>query len=351
MASIRQVAKEAGVSIATVSRVINGRGKVAPHLQRQVLDAVNRCDYAPSVGVRTQNSIALIYIGPFTPGSPYDSACIDGMVEAMRGTPFDLSIIDLRRDKLRGETFRQFFARKGICGAILRSTAAERNLVEALAAEPLPIVALGDHYEHASLPFVYADSSAASRQAIEHLLSLGHTRIAFAACEREDGDHGDRYEAFRTTLESRGLLHPDLIGRIPPQRMDGEKLIRNLMGMPNRPTAVFIADPLVAVGAINEAHKMGVKIPEDLSIVGFDDTDIRALMYPKMTAVCQDSKLLGQTALELVASIIGGGAKELEASRRQAAWLEINETTAPPPEVAYHVLPNRTRLAAGRNAS
>jgi DNA-binding LacI/PurR family transcriptional regulator len=346
MASIREVAKEAGVSIATVSRVINGRGAVAPHLRRQVLEAVTRCEYSPAVGVRTKNSVALVYTGPFTPGSPYDSACIEGMVDAMRESSFDLTIVDLRRDRAPGETFRQFFTRKGICGAVLRSTAAERDVVEAIASEGLPVVALGDHYERASLPFVYSDSSAASRQAIEHLVSLGHTRIAFAACEREDGDHRDRYEAYRTALESRGLLHPDLIGRIPPHRMDGEKLIRSLMGMPDRPTAVFIADPLVAVGAINEAHRMGVKIPEDLSIVGFDDTDIRALTYPKMTSVCQDSRQLGERAFQHVLRLIAGEPERRRPADHHAAWFEINETTAPPPEVAYHVLPNRTRLAA-----
>jgi DNA-binding LacI/PurR family transcriptional regulator len=269
------------------------------------------------------------------------------MVDAMRDTPYDLMLVDLRRDKAPGETFRQFFTRKGICGAILRSTADERQLVERMAAEELPLVMLGDHYEHASLPFIYAESAAASRQAIEHLLSLGHTRIAFAACEREDGDHRDRFEAYRATLESRGLMHPDLVGRIPPHRMDGEKLIRNLMGMPDRPTAVYIADPLVAVGAINEAHKMGVKIPEDLSIIGVDDTDIRSLIYPKMTAICQDSRLLGQTAFKRVVSLIASEGKTPDLSRGHAAWLEINETTAPPPEVAYHVLPNRTRVASG----
>jgi len=352
MASMREVAREAGVSIATVSRVINGRDSVAPHLRQQVLAVVNRCEYSPAIGVRSQNSIALVYTGPFTPGSPYDSACIDGMVEAMRGSPFDLTIIDLRRDKARGESFRQFFMRKGICGAIVRSTAAERDVVQQMAGEKLPIVVLGDHFEHESLPFVFADSAAASRQAIEHLVSLGHTRIAFAACEREDGDHRDRFEAYRETLHARGLLHPDLIGRIPPHRMDGEKLIRNLMSMPDRPTAVFIADPLVAVGAINEAHKMGVKIPEELSIVGFDDTDIRSLIYPKMTVICQDSRLLGQTAFERVVGRLSheGEAKRSESPTVHSAWLEINETTAPPPEVAYHVLPNRTRVAGGRRA-
>lgn len=349
MASIRDVAKQAGVSIATVSRVINGRDSVAPHLRKQVLEAVNRCDYAPAVGVRTQNTVALIYTGPFTPGSPYDSACIDGMVEAMRESPHDLAMIDIRRDKARGETFRQFFTRKGICGAILRSTAMERDIVAQMADEGLPVVVLGDHFQRAGLPFVYSESASASRQAIEHLLSLGHTRIAFAACEREDGDHRDRFDAYCATLEARGLLYPDLIGRIPPHRLDGEKLIRNLMGMPNRPTAVFIADPLVAVGAINEAHKMGVKIPEDLSIVGFDDTDIRSLIYPKMTSVCQDSRMLGRVAFEQLVDRLAAADGEVLATRSQSAWLEINETTAPPPEIAYHILPNRTRLATAHS--
>jgi DNA-binding LacI/PurR family transcriptional regulator len=176
-------------------------------------------------------------------------------------------------------------------------------------------------------------------------LSLGHTRVAFAACEREDGDHGDRFEAYRTALQARGFFQASLISRIPPHRLDGAQLIRNLMGMPDRPTAVFIADPLVAVGAINEAHNMGVKIPEELSIVGFDDTDMRGLVYPKMTAVCQDSRQLGQAAFERLVRVVGGDRSA--AMPRFSAWLEINGTTAPPPEVASHVLPNRTRLPVG----
>jgi DNA-binding LacI/PurR family transcriptional regulator len=350
MPSVRDVAKEAGVSISTVSRVINGHSSVDPRLRQQVLAAVDRCQYAPAVGRKRQDTIALAYVGPFTPGSPYDSACIDGMVEAMRISDFDLSVIDLRRDKARDETFRQFFMRKGICGAIIRCTVAERGIVAQMANENVPVVVLGDHFPEEKLPFIYADSSTASREATEHLLALGHTRIAFAACEREDGDHGDRFEAYRSALETRGLLHSALIWRIPPHRLDGAQLIRNLMGMPDRPTAVFIADPLVAVGAINEAHNMGVRIPEELSIIGFDDTDMRGLVYPKMTSVCQDSRQLGQAAFERVMQIAGserlvdGGAKP-----KYTAWFEVNETTAPPPEAPSHVLPNRTRVPSARS--
>jgi DNA-binding LacI/PurR family transcriptional regulator len=91
---------------------------------------------------------------------------------------------------------------------------------------------------------------------------------------------------------------------------------------------------------------MGVKIPDELSIVGFDDTDMRSLVYPRMTAVCQDSKHLGQIAFEHVVRLAAGGPGETNGASngKQLAWLEINETTAPPPESPSHVLPNRTRL-------
>ena len=173
MASIRQVAQEAGVSISTVSRVINGNNSVAPRLRNQVLAAISRCDYAPAVGRRTSDCVALVYAGYFTPGSPYDAACIDGMVESMHTSPFDLRIVDLRRDKLDDESFRQFFARKGIGGAVVRCTAAERELVAKMAGEGLPLVVLGDHFDHPTLPFVYASSRDASCEAVEHLVSLG----------------------------------------------------------------------------------------------------------------------------------------------------------------------------------
>jgi DNA-binding LacI/PurR family transcriptional regulator len=102
----------------------------------------------------------------------------------------------------------------------------------------------------------------------------------------------------------------------------------------------------VAVGAINAAHNMGVKIPEEMSIVGFDDTDMRGLVYPMMTAVCQDSKRLGQAAFERVVRLARGGdvVVDDDSTAQHAAWLEINETTGPPPESPSHVLPNRTRL-------
>src|SRR6516164_7331027 len=133
MTTIRKVARRAGVSIATVSRVINGTSSVAPELRERVLEAVSNCGYAPTVGRRSEASIALVYAGPFSVGSPYDAACLDGMVSAMLQTEFDLKIVHLRLDKGPDETYSQFFMRKGVRGAIVRTTYADRDVASEIA--------------------------------------------------------------------------------------------------------------------------------------------------------------------------------------------------------------------------
>ena len=345
MASIRQVAKEAGVSIATVSRVMNGESTVAPQLRRQVMSVVERFEYVGGAGRRASDLIALVFAGPFTPGSPYDSACLEGMVEAMRETAHDLAIVDVRRDRLEGESFRQFFARKGICGAIVRCTASDRPLVAQMAADGFPLVVLGDHYADSPAPCVYASSAGASAEAVLHLLSLGHTRIAFAACFRDDGDHSDRYETYCRVMKDADKYDESLVFRIPPHRVDGAQLLRRMMALSQPPTSLYVADPYIAVGVLNEAHALGVVIPDQLSLVGFDDVDTRNSVHPRMTAVCQNSRMLGREAFDALMRLIQR--QDVDSSscaERQAAWLEIHETTAPPPESVKRVLAGRRGL-------
>jgi DNA-binding LacI/PurR family transcriptional regulator len=346
MSTIRKVAKQAGVSIATVSRVVNGSSTVAPELRERVLDAVSRCGYAPTVGRRSEASIALVYAGPFSVGSPYDAACIDGMVTAMLDSDFDLKIIHLRRDKTPDETYSQFFLRKGIRGAIVRTTYMDRDVARAIADEDFPSVVLGDHFDDPNLTFAFNDSRSASWEGIEHLISLGHRRIAFASNETEDGDHIDRREAYRGALMAHGLFDEKLVFRVPARRLDGAQLMRKLMSLSTPPTAVFIADPLTAEGASNEAHELGVRLPEDLSLIGFDDTDMRHSVYPSMTAVCQDSCSLGRHAFEMLVKQCASKIVDAEPQPPGTAWLEINHSTGRVPERPIRILPNGDRLEA-----
>lgn len=339
MSSIRHVAREAGVSIATVSRVINGHHSVKNDLRSKVLRAIDDCEYRPTVGKRTTGCIAMLYAGTFSVDSPYDSACLGGIVRAMRQTKYDLITLDLQRDRLSGESISQYFSRKGVGGAIVRSTLEQRTLLQEMAAEGLPLVVLGDHFDCPDLHFCYSDSRSASREAVEHLISLGHQSIAFAVCDRDDGDHLDRYEAYREVLEEAGLYREDLVHRVPPSRMDGVPVLRRIMSQTDRPTAVFIADPLVAVGALNEAHEMGVRVPEDLSIVAVDDTDVRSMVYPKLSAVCQDSQQIGEAAFQKVCQLIDGKNLDPNDSKSYEAWFEIHDTTGPAPAQVKRFLP------------
>jgi len=348
MTTIRRVAQKAGVSIATVSRVVNGSTAVAPELRDRVLEAVSRCGYAPTIGRRSAASIALVYTGPFSVGSPYDAACLDGIVSAMLESDFDLKISHLRRDKSSSETYSQFFFRKSIRGAILRCTSSDRDVAQSIGDEGFPAVVLGDRFEHSRLAFAYNDSRPASAEGIEHLVSLGHKRIAFAANDTDDGDHLDRLEAYRQTLQKRGLYDKQLEFRVPAHRLDGAQLMRKMMSLSTPPTAVFIADPLTAAGAVNEAHKLQLRIPEEFSILGFDDTDTRFSVVPTMTAICQDSRELGRLAFDLLLRRCDGKNGDGHASGLGGkAWLEINHTTARVPAQSVRVMPNGERLSVG----
>ena len=347
MTTIRRVAQKAGVSIATVSRVVNGSTAVAPELRDRVLHAVSSCGYSPNVGRRSAASIGLVYTGPFSLGSPYDAACLDGIVSAMLESSFDLKIAHVRRDKDPKETYSQFFFRKGIRGAILRCTFEDRDIAQKIGDEGFSAVVVGDRFEHARLAFAYNDSRTASAEGIEHLVSLGHRRIAFASNDIDDGDHMDRLEAYRMTLEKHGVYDKELEFRVPAHRLDGAQLVRKMMSLSSPPTAAFIADPLTACGAVNEARKIGLRVPEELSILGFDDTDSRFSVVPTMTAICQDSRELGRRAFELVAGRCNGG-EDLVCPRSATgmAWLEINHTTSRAPQCAVRIMPNGERLCA-----
>jgi DNA-binding LacI/PurR family transcriptional regulator len=270
----------------------------------------------------------------------------------MLESDFDLKVIHLGRDKNPDDTYSQFFFRKGVRGAILRTTAADRDVARAIADEGFPAVVLGDHFPHSRLSFAYNQSRAASIEAIEHLVSLGHRRIAIAANDTDDGDHLDRLEAYRQTLKNCGFYDEALEFRVPAHRLDGAKLLHKMMSLASPPTGVFITDPLTAAGAINEAHKLSLRIPDELSVVGFDDTESRYLVFPSMTAVCQDSRELGRAAYELLLSLGGiqSDAPDNGAPRYilGKAWLEINHTTGRAPDQPTRVLPSGQRLEWAR---
>ncbi|MEM1107328.1 MAG: LacI family DNA-binding transcriptional regulator [Planctomycetota bacterium] len=332
MSSVRQIAREAGVSITTVSRVLNNHPRVSQKSREKVLAAANQARYVAPVSKRSTSNIALIYTGESSLGSPFDSQVMWGMSAGMEEYNYDLMVLDAKRSLRSGETFSQMFMRKGVRGAVLRTTLSTRHTCLAIADEGFPAVVIGDRFEHPSVRFIYSDSREPSREAVEHLIALGHQRIAICLNVIDDSDHADRLSGYEQAMNEHGLaIDRNLVIRAHANRAGGSQLIRRIASMADRPTALFVTDPATAAGAFKEARSAGLSIPNDLSIVGFDDGDLRFDLCPEMTAVCQDTGAIGREAMIALHEVIENGPGEtLPVRKAHRAWLELHQSTAAP---------------------
>jgi DNA-binding LacI/PurR family transcriptional regulator len=332
MSSVREIASRVGVSVATVSRVINNDPRVSEAMRDRVLKAANQSRYVPKVGSRSTMNIALLYTDEPSLDSPYDSALLQGMGQRMDEFGFALMILRGSHTRSPSETYTQMLMRKGVRGAVIRTTSRTRDACEELATEGFPAVVVGDRFDNSKVSYVSSDSRAGSREAVAHLLKLGHRRIAVCTNIVDDSDHADRILGYSDAMAAAGVaVEPRLNLRTPANRSGGKQVIRRLMAGDNRPTAIYLADPMAAVGAMHELIDMGLKVPNDISLVGFDDGELRHLMHPTMTAVCQDAAELGREAFQMLHSIIDGTGKHPVHRRILPTILEIHGSTGPVP--------------------
>jgi len=339
MPSVRTIAKRAGVSITTVSRVLNNHPQVNEETRKRVLAASIEERYSPSIGRRTATSIALAYTGEPSLSSPFDSALLVGIQDEIQQSEQDLLILDLRRARQPHETMTQMFARKGVCAVILRTDSQSDHVCRQIAEEGFPHVVIGERFDDANVNYVDCDSRAASREAVEHLLGLGHRKIAICTNVVDDADHLDRLGGYRQALSDHGIDFDErLVLRIPANREGGTQLLRRLLTLPFRPTAVFVVDPMPTIGALTEARKLGIAIPEDLSILGFDDAEMRFAVVPELSAVCQDAASLGREAMGVLRNLLSTEPGPTPVRRVLRTWLEVHASTAVP---SGHPLPQR----------
>ncbi len=347
MASIRQLASKLGTSVATVSRVLNGNTQVNEETRRRVLDAAARMGYTQAVGKRSTTVIGLAYPGdPVRPDyGAFESALLAGVLRGINELRFDLNVINLQRDKRAEETYSQFFNRKGLRGVILRTFERTRGMCVEIASEGFPHVVVADRFDEPFVNYVCCESKGDSQRAVEHLIHLGHRRIALVVHNVADTDHRDRRQGYEAAMAEHGLtIEPSLVIETTASMEGGAGAITRLLGMPNPPTAVYLTDPMAMLGAIRRCQELAVKLPGELSLVGFDDSDVRKHVWPPVTAVCQDADMIGyEAALWLTRRLSGRAERSIQLVRQ--TMLEINRTTGAPAQQPVRVLPDGTRLA------
>jgi len=329
--SVRAIAKKAGVSIATVSRVLNNEPTVRDATRNAVLDVAKSLNYVRGRNGDTATAIGFLYTSERTLAHPFDAAVLEGVARAAARAHCDVTIIRLGEQARRG-SIRQALARKRLRGVIIRTTAATRDVCERIADEGIPHVVISERFDAPNVNFIDGESKAESMRALEYLIALGHRRIALATHNVNDRDHLDRLSAYREALERHDIAFEDrYVFRHRSSLAGGGTVMTMARAMPDPPTAIFCVDPALAIGVVKKAHEMGVRIPEDMSIVGFDDTDIRHSVHPTLTAVCQDAGLLGFEAARWLVRTAPGDA-DARIRKTIPTYLEINASTGPAKE-------------------
>ena len=332
-ATLATIAASAGVSVATVSKVLNGRADVAPGTRARVADLLAKHDY---VGRRTGSRtgaapiVELVFDDEL---NAYATEIVQGMLDAATGAGAVVAIAVRGRRGAAGPPVawaRELVAtgREAVIGVVNSLTAGH---VTALARAGLPLVVIDPiDLPRARVTSVGATNFAGGVAAARHLLQLGHRRVAYVGGSPTAACSQARMAGFRAVMEAAGLPVPD--GYVQDglfRYQDGIEGTTALFALPAPPTAVFAACDEVAAGVVEAARAHGLRVPEDLSVVGFDDTQLARYGSPPLTTVRQPLRDMGAVALRTALRMAAG--EKIDSHHVELATeLVVRGSTAPP---------------------
>lgn len=302
--TIREVAAEAGVSVATVSKVLNDRYGVAAATAEHVRQVIQDLGYEASLVARSlrnhRTNVVGVLVADF---EPFSIEILKGAADAIRGTGLELVVYSAggRGDEHVGWERRYLTRLSGtlLDGAVLVTPTLTEVHYGA------PIVAVDPHTGRSGLPSVDSDNLHGARMGVQHLLDLGHTRIGMLTGRPDLQSARLREQGYRETLEGAGIGVQDAMIQLGAYDASvAHEGARTLLTMRDRPTAIFAANDVSALAAMGVARDLGLRVPEDLSIVGFDNIPESALATPALTTVEQPIREMGQRALELLVRIM-----------------------------------------------
>jgi DNA-binding LacI/PurR family transcriptional regulator len=299
--SITDIAKAAGVSPSTVSRALQDHPRISPQKRATIRALAQEMGYRPSQIARSLVTGRTKTLGIVTTDvtDPYVAEVLKGAEEAGRQMGYSMLIATSRRDPDQELLAAQLLLARQVDGMIVVSSRAAGLYAGLLASSGTPLVlvnnALDDHRSHS----VRTDNVGGIREALLHLWKLGHTRIAFITGPEEGRSSRERLDSYREVLASLGL-HEAGEWVISGQGLleDGQRAFGEIRRMAMLPTSVLCYNDLTAIGLIAAAHAAGMRVPEDLSVVGYDNIPLSAYTLPPLTTVEQPKEALGRLAVE-----------------------------------------------------
>jgi len=319
--TIQNVAKAAGVSVSTVSRVLNGKVDVAQDTQEHILKIISRLGYTSNLAARSMRSHKKNLIGLVVPDiGLYSAEIMKGVNRAIAESKFDLLIYTTGDAQKNGATLHEqhyvsLLSNSITDGVIIVASASAEFIANA------PIVAVDPHVINPNYPSVQGMNYHGALEVMEYLIGLGHRRIGFISGRLDTGSSERRLKGYRDALANAGIEEDEeLIAPGDFSQKTGRKCARQLLTLSNPPTAIFAANDQSAIGVFEVAEELGLHIPDDLSVVGFDN--ISEAKHFGLTTVDQFLADMGFAAVQMLIKLINGEPLELEVYKMQSKLVE-----------------------------
>ena len=302
--TMKDVAAHAAVSVATVSAVLNGNKYVSSGLTQRVRESIKQLGYernslAQGLKMQTSHAIGLI-ISDIT--NPFFTSVVRGVEDVANTRNFSLILGNTDEDLKKEKSYIRLLESKRADGLIVAVTAGSHEYLHAWPAQHLPLVSIDRSLFALGIDSVLVDNVAGACKAVEHLIKLGHRRIGVVTGIPGITTTEERLTGYKQALEAHGIPFDPTLVAVADSRVEGGRFgtLQLLTQGTARPTAFFVMNGLMVIGALQAITKVGLRCPQDIALVGFDDFEWAAVMHPRLTTVRQPTYEIGRRAAQLL---------------------------------------------------
>ncbi len=303
--NIREVAQAAKVSVATVSRTLQMPDVVAPSTRSRVQAAIDRLGYTPNAQARMLRTARTHVIVALVPdiSNPFFAEVIRGIEQVAHHNRYSVLLGDTQYSRVREDAYADLLATKQADGLITLLP----HIPRVAASGPLRIVNACEYVKDKSITSVYVDNTAAAKEAVEYLMTLGHRDIAFVTGPMHSPISIDRDQGYEQALQFNGIKRDRKLTVIGDFSVEsGIRAVETLLAQDQKFTAIFCSNDEMAIGAMQAIKSKGLRVPGDISIMGFDDIRFARYMDPPLTTVAQPKDELGREAMNMLIEILRG---------------------------------------------
>jgi LacI family transcriptional regulator len=300
--TIKDIAEKADVSISTVSKSLNDKGGVSPVTRQKILNIAKEMGYFSfhsQANLKTHN-IAFIMSRRHIPifNNPFYTRVIAGVEIEVENYDYNLLFSTIKLDALESKEVPSIISQNKVDGLILAGADINNEMIKAIEELKFPTVLVDNYLNSPIMDSIVSDNFSGAMKAVEYLINMGHQKIGYAGGPNSHPSFNERYKAFKLEMIENDLEINNNFIKIKDEfdQNMGKELAKLFLKEKELPTAIFAANDATAIGLLQTFNKYGIKVPEDISIIGFDNIELTAFISPKITTISVDKEGMGQEA-------------------------------------------------------